>query len=258
MVSGRYLAPNAPLLCWKSMPAAAVTSASRKPRPAGAAAAAAAPAERQQERAARHAMLTSPSRMAYTTSSAVLWIPRACMILARCTAHRVGAHPQHGGDLLVGFPVDDQLQHLQLPRGQGPARFLRRGGHRTQPRVQHALPGCHLLDRLHQFQVHGVLQQVAVRARLQAGADVGRLGVHAQNQNGRLRAGFQDVARGHRAVHAGQREVHHHHRRMQRGCGCHRFVAVAGLRRPRGFRGHPPAGDGTRAAPGCDRPPEAP
>jgi hypothetical protein len=37
-VSGRYLAPNAPLLWWKSMPAAPVTSVSEKPSGGGAAA----------------------------------------------------------------------------------------------------------------------------------------------------------------------------------------------------------------------------
>ncbi len=68
-------------------------------------------------------MFTSPLRIAYTTSSAVLWMPSASMMLARCTATVLTLRLRCVGDLLVRFAVHNQLQDLEFPRGEPAVAF---------------------------------------------------------------------------------------------------------------------------------------
>src|ERR1700719_3578129 len=52
-----------------------------------------------------HGRLTSPLRMAYTTNSAVLCMPNASMILARCTATVLELRPKSTAFSLLDFPA---------------------------------------------------------------------------------------------------------------------------------------------------------
>ena len=99
----------------------------------------------------------------------------------------------------------------------------------AEARVQHLFAGGHLFHGGDHFEIERVLQEVATHARLQAGANVRRLGVHAQDQNAGFRVCTQDVPRGYRTIHAGHGEIHDHHTRPKFGSGLHGLRAIFGL-----------------------------
>ncbi len=67
--------------------------------------------------------------------------------------------------------MHDQLQDLQLPRGQGRPALGGIRGELLQPRIKYDRPAGDPLDGFREVQVERILEQIAARPRLQAGAD---------------------------------------------------------------------------------------
>ena len=74
---------------------------------------------------------------------------------------------RRAGDVGVGHAVGEELQDLALARGEDVAAVPARRERRDQGRVDERLAGRDLLDRAQQRLVRRLLEDVALRARLE-------------------------------------------------------------------------------------------
>ena len=106
-------------------------------------------------------------------------------MLARCTATVLTLSSSLAAISRFDLPVADQLQHLELARGQRAVRSPVERRRRSTRRIEHRLAGGDALDRGREVQVERVLQDVAARAGLHRLPHQRLLGVHAEHQDRR-------------------------------------------------------------------------
>src|ERR1044072_399604 len=97
--------------------------------------------------------------------------------------HGLLADAKAAGDVRIRHPVGQELQDLALTGGQHLLAVAgEEGGH--QRRVDEAFAGDDLLDRLQQGLVRRLLEDVALRARLEAAAEEAALAVRREDEDG--------------------------------------------------------------------------
>src|SRR4051794_2521238 len=87
------------------------------------------------------------------------------------------------GNIRVRHPVGEELQDLSLARGEHVGLVLAREERRHQRGVDVALALRNLLDRAHERLVRGLLEDVALRARLQPTSEKRPLRVRSEDQH---------------------------------------------------------------------------
>src|ERR671935_275125 len=123
--------------------------------------------------------------------------------------HGLLADEEPPGHVRVRHPVGEELEDLPLPRSQHLLAVSGEEG-RHQGGVDEALPGHDLLDRLQERLVRRLLEDVALRARLQAPAEQAPLAVRGEDQDRGVRDLLGQDLRRLEAVHARHADVHDH------------------------------------------------
>src|SRR5271169_6551566 len=125
--------------------------------------------------------------------------------------HRLLADEELRGHVGVGHAVGEKLEDLPLPPGEHVILVLAGEEGRHQGRVDVALAAGDLLDRPQQRLVRRLLEDVALRARLEAAAEEAALAVRREDQHCRLRHLLRQDLRRLEPVHPGHADVHDHH-----------------------------------------------
>src|SRR5919204_5288564 len=115
---------------------------------------------------------------------------------------RLLADEEPAGDVGVRHPVGEQLQNLALAAGEHVLAVAREEG-RHQRRVDEALAGDDLVDRLQQRLVRRLFEDVTLRARLEAASEQAPLAVGREDENRRLGDLFGEDLGRLQPVHAG-------------------------------------------------------
>ena len=118
------------------------------------------------------------------------------------------------GDVAVREAVGEELEDLALARREHVALVLAGEELRHQRRVDVALAGGDLLDRAHERLVRRLLEDVALRARLEPAAEQRALRVRGEDQHLRLGELLGEELRRLEPVHAGHADVHDHDVRL--------------------------------------------
>ena len=132
-------------------------------------------------------------------------------------------------DVRVRHPVGEQLQDLALARGEHVVLVLAGQERRHQRRVDEALAAGDLLDRAQQRRVRRLLEDVALRARLEPAAEQRALAVGGEDQHRGLGHLLRDQLRRLEPVHARHADVHDHDLRAAPLGERDRAGAVGGL-----------------------------
>ena len=124
--------------------------------------------------------------------------------------HRLLADEELRRDVGVRHAVGEELQDLALSPREHVVLVTagQEGGH--ERRVDVALAARDLLDRAQQRLVRRLLQDVALRARLEAAAEHAALAVRGEDEDGAVRHLFHQLLRRLEPVHAGHADVHDH------------------------------------------------
>ena len=93
----------------------------------------------------------------------------------------VGAEVERGGDLLVGFAVNNHLQNFQFANSQRRVTLSFQGSSLLEFGVEDGFSGGDLANRGTELEVHGILEHIALRAGFDGLTHPGVLGVHAEH-----------------------------------------------------------------------------
>jgi hypothetical protein len=130
--------------------------------------------------------------------------------MADMALHGLLADEELRRDVGVRHAVGEQLQDLALAHGEHVVLLAAGQELRHQRRVDVALTPRHLLDRAQQRCVRGLLEDVALRAGVEAARQQAALAVGGEDEDGAVRHLLGQQLGRLEAVHAGHADVHDH------------------------------------------------
>ena len=128
--------------------------------------------------------------------------------------HGLLADEEFRRDVGVRHPVGEELEDLPLPRREHVVLVLAHEERGHERGVDVALAARHFLDRAEERLVRRFLEDVALRAGVEAAAEEAALAVGGEDENGALGDALGEDLRRLEAVHAGHADVHDHDVRL--------------------------------------------